>query len=449
MSEIPHDLTIPPVEFRTLIGKTATYVNKNGILFENKIKAKESQNPKFIFLNPNDPYHPYYQYALTCLQEYGKLPDIQQPESINVISNNETGGIEEKEPLVAPEPYKFIQPENNLLIYEEDNISAVDLKIIKLVAQFAAVNGDKVRKQFEEYVLNDSTISSQFQFLKPKHSMHSIFEKYRKVYDLLWNRKDDVLKFHQKEPDLTSFLNSCFNKAEYLEKESEDVSKIEEEKYLEKVLKESIDWNDFELAETIEFTDFDEVAELGKPFLKSDLEYRSLVEREKSLFEEIAEVDQGSDIEAEEGINDEQEGDNDEEGVPSYADNNSSESENEETDKINEPEPKVSKIGPKGMKIRAAGDSRSLKRKLESSNADELIDPVTKERLLRCPITKKYIPETEFSNHISTLLRDPRYAEEKKRYESKFKYGDNLSTAQVYDNIQKLFNSHSDKKRRS
>ncbi|TID17599.1 hypothetical protein CANINC_003965, partial [Pichia inconspicua] len=436
-------------------GKTATYVSKNGVLFENKIKAKESQNPKFVFLNSDDPYHQYYQYVLSYLQQYGNLPEIEQSENSTTAPIDLNKELAEKEPLIAPEPYKFIKTENNLLVYDEDRISYVDLKIIKLVAQFIVINGDKVRKEFEEYVLNDSKFSSQFQFLQPKHSLHSVFEKYLNVYDLLWNKKDDVLKLYQNEVDLKNFLNSCFNKAEYLEKESEDTSKIEEAKLLEKMQKESIDWDDFELAETIEFTDFDEVAELGRPFQKADLEYRSLVEKTKSLFDEMIEIDQTSDAEAEAeteaGIENEVEGDDDEDGVPTYTGDASSESDSEdkETNVQHDSDTKVTKLGPKGMKIRAAGESRSLKRKLESNNTDELIDPVTKERLLRCPITNQYIMESKFSNHISTLLRDPRYAEEKKKYESKFKYGTNLSTAQVYENIQKLFNNNNNNKRRS
>ncbi len=30
--------------------------------FEERIRANEANNPKFNFLNPNDPYHAYYQH---------------------------------------------------------------------------------------------------------------------------------------------------------------------------------------------------------------------------------------------------------------------------------------------------------------------------------------------------------------------------------------------------
>lgn len=445
MSVIPNNVIIPPLEFRTLIGKTAKYVNKNGVVFENKIKAKESNNPKFIFLDSNDPYNQYYQYALTTLEETGKLPEVKQTETVDEDGAGEESVIEEKLPLLAPEPYKFIQVENDQLVYQEDNISEVDLKVIKLVAQFAAVNGDAICKEFEAQILNNAMLTSQFQFLKPMHSMHAIYKKYKDVYEYLWNSKDKITETYGKKLNLETFLNKCFNHAEYIEKQSADISKHEEKKMLDKMLIESIDWQDFEIVETIDFTELDEVAELGLPFQKSDLEYRSLLEREKSLFDELMEAEQVSDVEDGVENGEDEEGEDDDDALPVYAADDQSDSDDEQRTKNKAQTEPVSKA-PKGMKIRAAGETRSMKRKNESMNNDELIDPVTKEKLLRCPITNKFIPESKFSTHISTLLRDPKYVEEKKRYESKFKYGTNLSTNQVYENIQKLFNNDSNKK---
>jgi len=40
--------------------KTAEYVAKNGSAFEEIVMKSESNNPKFSFLKPNDPYRAYY-----------------------------------------------------------------------------------------------------------------------------------------------------------------------------------------------------------------------------------------------------------------------------------------------------------------------------------------------------------------------------------------------------
>ena len=37
--------------------------------FEERIRGNEADNPKFNFLNPNDPYHAYYAHKLKEYQE--------------------------------------------------------------------------------------------------------------------------------------------------------------------------------------------------------------------------------------------------------------------------------------------------------------------------------------------------------------------------------------------
>jgi len=54
----------PPPEIRNIIDKTASFVARNTVQFENLIREKEKFNPKFSFLNPNDPYFSYYQFKI-------------------------------------------------------------------------------------------------------------------------------------------------------------------------------------------------------------------------------------------------------------------------------------------------------------------------------------------------------------------------------------------------
>jgi hypothetical protein len=54
----------PPPEIRTIVDKTAAFVARSGLQLEEKIREKEKANPKFCFLNSNDPYHAYYQSKL-------------------------------------------------------------------------------------------------------------------------------------------------------------------------------------------------------------------------------------------------------------------------------------------------------------------------------------------------------------------------------------------------
>lgn len=49
-----------PSHTEAIVDKTANFVARNGPSFEERIRENEKQNNKFCFLNPNDPYRPYY-----------------------------------------------------------------------------------------------------------------------------------------------------------------------------------------------------------------------------------------------------------------------------------------------------------------------------------------------------------------------------------------------------
>lgn len=52
-----------------IVDKTAAFVARNGVDFENKIREKEAANPRFSFLNATDPYNAYYQHKVTEFRE--------------------------------------------------------------------------------------------------------------------------------------------------------------------------------------------------------------------------------------------------------------------------------------------------------------------------------------------------------------------------------------------
>lgn len=44
-------------------------LHRNGPEFEARIRQNEINNPKFNFLNPNDPYHAYYRHKVSEFKE--------------------------------------------------------------------------------------------------------------------------------------------------------------------------------------------------------------------------------------------------------------------------------------------------------------------------------------------------------------------------------------------
>ncbi|GMF05275.1 unnamed protein product [Ambrosiozyma monospora] len=104
----------------------------------------------------------------------------------------------------------------------------------------------------------------------------------------------------------------------------------------------------------------------------------------------------------------------------------------------------------RGMKIKPQGETRQQHLRAKKAESFTATATGNNERMLKCPLTNKMIPESQFQQHINILLRDPKYKEEKQRYEAKFKYGSNITTDQIYENIKRLAddNGGSDSKRR-
>lgn len=161
---------------------------------------------------------------------------------------------------------------------------------------------------------------------------------------------------------------------ESIKQEEHSRKQIEEAKRLRFA---SVNWTDFVIVETIQFEHVDMVAELALPVTIEELQLRSLDAKSKQL---------------------------------------------------TTPAPLAGgKAPPAGMNIREFGTTR-LKQTPKS----------TSDKLIQCPLSGKMIPENNFERHIQILLRDPKYAEEKKRYEDKSK-NTNWNTEEVVTNFKNLF----------
>ncbi|KAG7883891.1 hypothetical protein KL938_002476 [Ogataea parapolymorpha] len=366
----------PPEEIRAVIEKTAGFVVRNGESFEQRLLTKEAKNPKFAFLRKGDVHHEYYQKYIQDLRSgEAKQPPKEAPE--------------------VPELRFIISP---------GKVSALDVDMIKLAAQYVALNGEESIEVLKEHVSHDKKQTIQFEFLNVSHSLHGLFRQYLESYKLILAEKEKIL--HELEIyDQTEFMDRCYARAQQMAKAEEEQTKEKQRLEKEQMEFASIDWQDFVVVETIEFTEVDEVAQLAPPLDRGELEYRSLLEKGEEVLSEEE---------------DESQEDEEEEEVPLY----------EEQKETVEP-PKARP----GMKIRSAGESR-LKRKHEDQKFAE--NTKNGERQVVCPLTGQLIPESNFGQHLAILLRDPKYKEEKQRYEAKMKYGDGLSTDEIYDNIKRL-----------
>lgn len=122
----------PYAPVKTIIDKTATFVARNGPEFESRILKNEQNNTKFAFLQPNDPYQPYYKAKVAELGGTTALSTTAAAGAQTaVVSQETTAKTQKKGPSITPiEP-----PRANYTVHKPQGAQPVDLDVIQLTAQ--------------------------------------------------------------------------------------------------------------------------------------------------------------------------------------------------------------------------------------------------------------------------------------------------------------------------
>ncbi|KAI5867679.1 Pre-mRNA splicing factor PRP21 like protein-domain-containing protein [Durotheca rogersii] len=269
----PQGLVLPPREFRNILEKTAGYVARNGIAFEDRIREKEKHNAIFSFLSNADPYNPYYLWRLSEIKE-GRGTAVAAGRA------GEAAASVEEKPAGPPKPPDF------QFSARMPNISAQDLEVVKLTALFVAKNG----RQFMTALSQKETGNYQFDFLRPNHSLHNFFQHLIDQYSMLLRaggldgeggrvQQERVAELQRNVDDKYHILNRAKQRAEWLKHQEDEKQKKGEEEEKERLSYAQIDWHDFVVVETVVFTEADDQANLPPPTSLSDLQYASLEQK--------------------------------------------------------------------------------------------------------------------------------------------------------------------------
>ncbi|KAL6735693.1 hypothetical protein Aduo_006109 [Ancylostoma duodenale] len=235
-------LIYPPPDIRTIVDKTAAFVARNGVDFENKIREKEASNKRFNFLSPTDPYNAYYKQKVRDFQE-GKVetttvaPKPQLPEAVK-------DAVKKADfvPTKPPPAFEFCA--------DPATINAYDLDLIRMTALFVARNG----RQFLTQLMTREARNFQFDFLKPQHSNFSYFTKLVEQYTKVIIPPNTILEDLRNEKGNTKKLMEDVNYRVAWEKHQKSLrDKEEKEAEKERVAYASIDWHDFVVVQTVDF----------------------------------------------------------------------------------------------------------------------------------------------------------------------------------------------------
>ncbi|PSK42600.1 hypothetical protein B9Z65_4514 [Elsinoe australis] len=264
----PPGVIIPPKDTRTFVEKTASVIVRRGEAFERGILDKISEQPKLSFLKPDDYFNSYYQWRKKEIAEGRGFADADG--SVPSAAPKTKKGPEE------PPQFRFSA--------RMPTLSAVDLEVIKLTALFVAARGTAWLTKFSQIYGQNP----QFSFLKPQHSCHGFFTRLVDQYRELINtdtaegaaqQKKRIAELERNVEDKYQVLERARRRAEWVKYQETQKVRKEEEKEAETLAYAQIDWHDFTLVGTIEFTEQDDAVELPPPPSLNDLQSASLEQR--------------------------------------------------------------------------------------------------------------------------------------------------------------------------
>lgn len=275
-------LIIPPPGVRAVLHKTAQYVARNGRSFEERIlTSQQGSSQKFSFMKDGDPYHMYYQ---TKIQEYldgvaeendrkrKELEDerrrkaaeeeAQRKEQEAAASKtvarsrgvvNPIAAAAQNVPKTAPPAFQFLLPPTS-------SLSARDSDVIKLTARFTAVGG----KAFLGDLASREQRNPLFDFLRPTNPFFTYFTALVDAYQRILEKPQALRKELLLRQDRQAVLERAVWRWHH--ETAADGARLERERE-ESAARESfanVDWHDFVVVETIDFAK-DELLDAERP----------------------------------------------------------------------------------------------------------------------------------------------------------------------------------------
>uniref|UniRef100_A0A8C5DUX0 Splicing factor 3A subunit 1 n=1 Tax=Gouania willdenowi TaxID=441366 RepID=A0A8C5DUX0_GOUWI len=398
----------PPPEVRNIVDKTASFVARNGPEFEARIRQNEINNPKFNFLNPNDPYHAYYRHKVNEFKE-GKaqepsaaVPKVMQqamqqsqqlPQKVQVIQE----AIIPKEP---PPEFEFIA--------DPPSISAFDLDVVKLTAQFVARNG----RQFLTQLMQKEQRNYQFDFLRPQHSLFNYFTKLVEQYTkILIPPKGQLNKLKREAENSREVMDQVRYRVEWAKFQERERKKEEEEREKERVAYAQIDWHDFVVVETVDFQP-NEQGHFPPPTTPEELGARILIQERYEKYGESQEVEMEVESEDEDDERDKRA-----DGHPSQPDQDTQvqdmdEGSDDEDEGVKAPLPPENPMPPP---LPPTPDQVVIRKDYDpKASKPQITVPVSDEYLIS-PVTGEKIPASKMQEHMRIGLLDPRWLEQRDR----------------------------------
>ncbi|OHT00201.1 Surp module family protein [Tritrichomonas foetus] len=241
------DLIIPPKKVIKVIDTTVTSIAQWGDNLVRKILEDPKNAQKFSFLQPNDPFYPFYQMRLEEAKSGNKKQENASTASGTTSQAAQTPAAPVSKPIPAiiPPTFTYKHP---------PEIGGLQLDVIHLTAQYTALYG----REFLQAIAKQEMNSPIFNFLKPDQPYFRLFTNLLDQYRLALDPSNQLKR--RLEQESQSLLNVKTN----LETEAEHAKMVIEQKKKEAAEAkkdeslEQYDWDEFNVLATINYDDDDD-----------------------------------------------------------------------------------------------------------------------------------------------------------------------------------------------
>ncbi|KAJ1737955.1 SF3a splicing factor complex subunit [Coemansia sp. Benny D160-2] len=422
------EIIYPPQNIKTIVDKTAEHVAKSGEAFQQLIRDKYQGNVRFSFIYANDPYFAYYDMMVGKYRAGGGSGETDGGAGLGGIAAADALGAAEepaagaKHRLAGEEPDPAVaapaRPPEPRFATAMPAVSALDLDVIRMTAQFVACNG----RSFITMLAQREQANYQFDFLSPTHSLFGYFRRLVDQYAMVGGSKGEP-----RPPALDSLLavtaddrfrvlDRVDGRIAWAAHEAKERSRREVEAEAERTAFLSIDWHDFVVVGTVEFVEEDAYLELPPPIRLHDLKSMSLEQKRRTVAGGKSAAEQPDSMPGADDGEEEEEEDNDAD-VDMEVEMDDESSVDEEIEAETRPPPDAAGAKPAGAAASALGPMRIRKNHVPVLRSGPQSHGVT----LQCQLCRQDIPASEFEEHIRVELIDPKWKEQKLVYERKIR----------------------------
>lgn len=436
-SRAPKGVVLPPVPVRAKIETVAGYVTRSGAQFEDIVRRKNAGTNQTTFLEAGDAYEPYYRWRLAEIKAGRGFNENDR--AIASKTDVTFAGKEHKAPP-KPDDFRFSA--------RMPNISAQDMDIVKLTAQYAAKNGRAWVTQLSQREGGNY----QFDFLRQQHSLNMFFNRLTEQYKELLQgettnggapQKARIAELERNLNDRAHILQRAKQRAEYVKYQEKQRVEVDEKEEKRKIAFAEIDWHDFSVIATITHDERDEHTEMPPPKTLNDMQSLSLEDKQKMRI--------GSDRRIEEAVPDF----NDYEtiyGAPPPMP--AAQMPQGWSPQPTPPQQQAPYAAPDLATERAAARAATAAAANQPQNAQTRIRSNyvpqaaaararTQANTSICPNCKQAIPNEEMQEHMRIELLDPQWREQSRKDQQRSSTT-NLSTQDVAANLKRLASQRSD-----